>query len=122
MAGVSVRVPRAMTGPAHLTVLDKQQPDLIIRTRVVLSVPAREVAFKDSCHFIAVGNHAQLRNPMNYGLGILSVVSSWRSLGFGYTQNMGYRMNPSLLLLFWFPVPAKKLCLGCTGRRVAATV
>lgn len=65
MAGVSaVRVPQAMTGPAHLTVLDKQQPYLIIQTRVILSVPAREVAFKDLCHFIALGNHAQLRNPL----------------------------------------------------------
>lgn len=35
-----------------------------------------------------VGNHAQLRNPMDYGLGILSVLSSWRSLGVGYTQNI----------------------------------
>lgn len=71
--------------------LHKKQKKLYLRiqTRVVLSVPAREVAFKDLCHFIAVGNHAQLRNPMDYGLGILSVLSSWRSLGVGYTQNMG---------------------------------
>lgn len=69
MAGISpVRVPQAMRGSAHLTVLGtvKQQPYLIIKTRVVVGVPVREVAFNDLCHFIAVGNHAWLRNPTNY--------------------------------------------------------
>lgn len=64
-----------MRGLAHLcwslsygviNTVKKQQPYPIIKRPVVPGVSVRELAFSDLSHFIAVGNHAWLRNPTNH--------------------------------------------------------